>query len=1688
MNENLPSGELEWTGERYLPRIGGAIELEHLHRYFVARQLVSGKRVLDIASGEGYGSDLLAQAAARVTGVDISAQAVSFARSKYVRPNLEFKVGSCAQIPLDDHSVDVVVSFETIEHHTQHHEMMGEIKRVLVPGGILIISSPEKYEYSDRTGYSNPFHVKELYRDEFANLLDQYFRSHVMLGQRVLYGSAIVSESDSSGFLHAAAAKDQPQFNPGLHQPLYLLAVAGDGQLPTSFSSLLEDDVMTSNAAQALVDQVSSLTQQVEAIRSSQQTWQSSAQEWEKRCLDAEAGSDQARVSFDHRIGSLSQSLASLSDLLVDARSESAANRLEIDGLRQQLSEKDRHIQALGDSMAAEKETIAFLQAELAERGDLIRRVQEDTRVADQSAQAKALELAHLRRQFNEVLQSRSWRALSPLRFAVNSLKGGGRAPNTPIRVGLSDRLRMRHDILLGSALREIRGSQLFDAEYYLANNPDVRITGADPATHYLLHGWRELRDPSAAFSTGQYLSGNPDVARSRTNPLLHYLRHGLAEGRSTGVAPTLVEPTIESIHLPAPVQTAAPEPEPTPTTTLAIDTTRIDGEIEDIRRSGLFDESFYLSMYTELQPPPADPIRHYCEQGWQQGRNPSDDFDTNFYLSAYSDIRNAGLNPFWHYVIAGASELRHALPDLSQRYEGDIWFGSVDSDVKLVAFYLTPDWTALRKGRPAAFSHSPPPTPAEDPGFYDPTDGAVLKRQSDLARRHGIRGFCFRLDTPEDRPEGQPIDAFLRHPDIDFQFCTHLDLSQPTLTAPHLERLSRALRDRRHIRCDGRPVVLVTARQALSSQLAPIISDLRRYLVGLGMESPFVLGRCHDHAKLLAAGSPTQGTFDGLLDLPDAPVPAETGGFVPIRKNGIDLIPYRVVASQGMTRAEARSQSGLPVLPVVTLARDNSVSNPDQPLLYTRFHLRDYRRWLDAAVCAARSGLALSHRFAFINAWNDWNECLVLEPDRLGGHARLNETTRALLGLPQGMVMPKVSVIVPNYNHERFLRRRLDSIYGQTYRNIEVILLDDCSSDGSREVMREYAVAHPEITLTIFNEQNSGGVFRQWARGIQSASGDLVWIAESDDYCDLNFLEVLVRCFDDEAVLLAHSKCVFVDRDESVMPDEFSMHVQDLPCASKWERSHVETAHVAVKDALGAKNTIPNASGAIFRRPIDMPLLDDPAWLSMRVAGDWVFYLHQIRGGKIAYSVETTNFFRRYPGSTAETSYRKDVFYREVAHASRHVASLYPVPTEVLERCRDGFKRLYDYHLGRSHEEFSHWYDFESILDARKNRLPNIMVCTMGFYPGGAEILPIRLANEFKRQGHSVLLMSAGLNPREDGVRRMVRNDVPLVETASVETLSSIIHDFGIEALNTHQWHIQKYPLQVPEVFDELRSHVASLHGMIEHGDAFGVTEEQLRAADDSVTTWVFTAEKNLGPFADMGLLDRNSPRFLKLPNGMQPPRIDPVPRAGLGIPDDAFVLCCVSRAIVDKGWAETIQVIARARQLSGRDIRLILVGNGPVYDEYCRSGVPDFVSLVGFSENSVGHYAAADMGIMLTKFKSESFPLTVVDCLFAGRPYIASDVGDIRNMLTSGDQVAGDLIKLIDWEVPIDAAAEVVADFARNPVKYRQSVELVQDVVGRYRIDVVAMAYVDLFKRDGSVGQQRIARQSALHESPAH
>lgn len=221
--------ELPFTGERFVPGTKGEIWMEHWHRYHFAARWAAGRAVLDVACGEGYGSALLATRAARVVGIDVSQPAVDHARRAYAGiANLEFVRASCARLPLADASVDLAVSFETLEHLEPQPEFLAELARVLKPGGILVLSCPNKVEYTDKRGYTNEFHVRELYRDELEALVGERFPHGRWYGQRPAFYSVIAPESTEAarGQLVEVDESHPSDAGPRLSAPLYFLLVA----------------------------------------------------------------------------------------------------------------------------------------------------------------------------------------------------------------------------------------------------------------------------------------------------------------------------------------------------------------------------------------------------------------------------------------------------------------------------------------------------------------------------------------------------------------------------------------------------------------------------------------------------------------------------------------------------------------------------------------------------------------------------------------------------------------------------------------------------------------------------------------------------------------------------------------------------------------------------------------------------------------------------------------------------------------------------------------------------------------------------------------------------------------------------------------------------------------------------------------------------------------------------------------------------------------------------------------------------------------------------------------------------------------------------------------------------------------------------------------------------------------------
>lgn len=234
---------LEFTGERFTPECVREIWYEHMHRYAFAQPLARGLRVLDAACGEGYGAALLADGASQVLGLDIAPEAIAHARARYAtRDNLRFEVADCTALEaLPAGSFDLITSFETLEHVQAQERMLDGFARLLAPGGLLLVSTPDKRTYTDLSGAVNPFHVRELYRDEFEAMLGARFAAFRLFGQKLLFQSALWDVSDPQRREHWRAGTleaDQRLSGELGYAPLYYLAACSDApervaQLPS---------------------------------------------------------------------------------------------------------------------------------------------------------------------------------------------------------------------------------------------------------------------------------------------------------------------------------------------------------------------------------------------------------------------------------------------------------------------------------------------------------------------------------------------------------------------------------------------------------------------------------------------------------------------------------------------------------------------------------------------------------------------------------------------------------------------------------------------------------------------------------------------------------------------------------------------------------------------------------------------------------------------------------------------------------------------------------------------------------------------------------------------------------------------------------------------------------------------------------------------------------------------------------------------------------------------------------------------------------------------------------------------------------------------------------------------------------------------------------------------------------------
>jgi GT2 family glycosyltransferase len=618
--------------------------------------------------------------------------------------------------------------------------------------------------------------------------------------------------------------------------------------------------------------------------------------------------------------------------------------------------------------------------------------------------------------------------------------------------------------------------SPLFDPDWYLETNPDVKKAGMDPLQHYLRYGAQQDRDPHPLFETKWYLSQRPELTNIGLTPLEHYISYGGREGRS-------------------------PHPE--------------------------FDSQFYIRNHPESVISEMTPLAHYLTVGWRLGNRPNPRFDPAFYLRTYPDVAAANTEPFTHFVLQGRKEGRKPSEEKIsfETYRPAFDIPSeplVSADpslapaVKAIAFYLPQfhpipendrwwgegftEWDNVRAGRPNFPGHYQPHVPTEL-GYYDLRETEVLQKQTELAKVYGIYGFCFYyywfggkvlLDLP--------IRRMLESGKPDFPFCicwanenwtrrwdgleNDVLIAQshsPEDDVNFIRRVENVLLQKHYIRVRGKPLLLVY-RPSLFPDSLETTERWRDYFRRKGHgELHLVMVRSfHDQT------APEVYGFDAAVQFPPH-FPATTitpliaGKDEKFKGTIYDYTELRRVAFDQLITTSPTDK----IYAAVTPSWDNTARRGSDAVIWANSSPESYYEWLSATVGHVQKKEESDERLIFINAWNEWAEGCHLEPDEKYGHAWLNATALALRPPALPLSRPSAPEIYPEPPRTETvkvpaLRDRLRLVISVLFYHRED-LIESFLPSILRQILKAESRGDIECSLSLsFNYQPGAAVIAQ--------------------------------------------------------------------------------------------------------------------------------------------------------------------------------------------------------------------------------------------------------------------------------------------------------------------------------------------------------------------------------------------------------------------------------------------------------------------------------------------------------------------------------------------------------------------------------------------------------------------------------
>lgn len=977
------------------------------------------------------------------------------------------------------------------------------------------------------------------------------------------------------------------------------------------------------------------------------------------------------------------------------------------------------------------------------------------------------------------------------------------------------------------------------------------------------------------------------------------------------------------------------------------------------------FDVDFYLKNNPDVVNSGIDPLLHYMNYGWREGRDPRPDFSTEFYINAH----NIGpINPLVHWVEIGK---KTKLPTQPQSAKGEFTCSSEEREAYLK--YFDPDYY-LKQYPDVANAGIDPLTHYMIWGW---------KEQRNPSRDFSTK-YYISSNTDIARAEINPFWHYVFHGKAEGRYPLGL---KEYHNARHFSTLVLGLTENQFELIKSEFDSQYYCQQYNDVELDPLLHYL------------FIGWKQHRKPAKY---------FDGEYYLNKYP---------DISSHNLNPFVHWVLHGRAEGRiTEIEKSKHVDHGSKFNLANvdwtDYSVDDVNEisQLFDESFYINTYPEVLtysiDPRIHYLLAGWKLGYdpcpNFSttyYIDRYVDIKNSGVnpfLHYCQFG-HKEHRET-KSYIESRKGKFRPLVSVIIPNFNHAKYLKQRINSIANQTYDNLEIIILDDKSTDDSQAIIQEtISELNIEASL-IFNDSNSGNVFAQWQKGLANAKGELVWICESDDFCEFNFLEHIVPTFIDESINISFGRIQFSDNRGNFQEGLDAYRENAEPRI--WDKQLIRPAKEWFDGAFGVNNIIANVGGCVFRRVS----ISDCVWREARnykICGDWFLYIHIAGAGQIAFVPDAIAYFRQHGANTSASNFNHKYYYDENIRILQLIIQYWGIPKSTRIRFLQQIENQFNhFDLASKFGRFKDVYDTESLLREARAR-EHIQICFLGFYSGGGELFPINLANALHDLGYLVSMLAVDMTEINSDMANRLYKGIPVYHASqmAMKGRAQFFEECGVTLINSHIAAADAFLYTMGAHAIE-RPWVVTLHGSYVGFES--APTELVNWITGNVTSWIYTADRNLDFFNNRKVDWDN---FVKLPNAMPRDCRDAgFKRSDLGISEKETVFVLVARGIKRKGWRAAIEGFSILREKLGKhDVQLILVGDGEATDSAraLAKGM-DGVHFLGYQSTVNGVLRLSDCLILPTRFEGESYPLCLIQALQEGLPVIATDIGEIRSMMT--------------------------------------------------------------------------------------